>query len=88
MPTKKAAKKPGKKAAEIKQVKADARLSIFTPAVAAARGGKLPAGTVKLAGQEGLVINVQKLSKGLIRDQRARMVSSMGCISNPGGPGC
>lgn len=51
-------------------------------------GTRLPAGSVKLSGERELSINVQKLSKGLIRDQRARMVSSMGCISNPGGPGC
>lgn len=65
---------------------AQANLSILAKGVDPA-SKKLPAGTVKLSG-DGLVINVQKLSKGLIRDQRARMCSSMGCISNPGGPGC
>jgi hypothetical protein len=89
MPTKsKTASKKSSAKAETKPVKAEARLSIHTTAVDVSRGGKLPAGTVKLSGDRGLVINVQKLSKGLIRDQRARMVSSMGCISNPGGPGC
>jgi hypothetical protein len=47
----------------------------------------LPPGTVKLSAQ-GLTIDVQRLSRSLLRDQRARLVSSMGCISNPGGPGC
>jgi len=94
--TKAASKKTGAKAratskktdAKVKEVRAEARLSIHTTAADPSKGGKLPAGTVKLSGTDGLVINVQKLSKGLIRDQRARMVSSMGCISNPGGPGC
>jgi hypothetical protein len=47
----------------------------------------LPRGTVKL-GPSGLKINVERLSSSLLRDQRARLASSMGCISNPGGPGC
>ncbi|AHI67060.1 hypothetical protein [Burkholderia thailandensis] len=49
---------------------------------------KLPSGTVKPGKDDGIVIDVQKLAKQLIRDQRSRLVSSMGCISNPGGPGC
>jgi hypothetical protein len=82
------AKTSTKASAATKVVKAAARLSIHTDGVDPKSSGKLPAGTVKLSGENGLVINVAKLSKGLIRDQRARMVSSMGCISNPGGPGC
>ena len=79
-----AGKAKGKKVAE---AKAEARLSIITDGVDTARGGKLPPGSVKLSPQ-GLTIDIQKLSKSLLRDQRARLVSSMGCISNPGGPVC
>jgi hypothetical protein len=49
---------------------------------------KLPVGTVKLQGKDDLVIDVTKLNRSLLRDQRAKLVSSMGCVSNPGGPGC
>jgi hypothetical protein len=49
---------------------------------------ELPAGNVRLEGRNGLVINVAKLTKSLVSDQRSKMVSSMGCISNPGGPSC
>ena len=89
MPTK--TKKAGTKKAGAKKgvgdIKAEARLSILADGVDTARAGKLPPGSVKLSA-EGLSIDVQKLSKSLLRDQRARLVSSMGCISNPGGPGC
>lgn len=91
-------KKSGKKAAGKSAAKkslgrkpkaggAEARLTIVHPDVDTSRGTNLPSGTVKLSG-DGLVINVQRLSTSLMRDQRADLVSSMGCISNPGGPGC
>lgn len=90
-------KKSGKKAAGKSAAKkssgrkkaggAEARLTIVHPDVDTSRGTSLPAGAVKLSG-DGLVINVQRLSTSLVRDQRADLVSSMGCISNPGGPGC
>lgn len=84
--TKKAkTKKAG--ARKMAEAKAEARLSIITNGVDTARAGKLPPGSVKLSAQ-GLTIDVQKLSRSLLADQRARLVSSMGCISNPGGPGC
>ena len=67
--------------------RARALLTIQAKGIDPAGGGKLPAGTVKLT-EDGLTINVQKLSRTLMRDQRAKMVSSMGCVSNPGGPGC
>lgn len=83
--TKKAARKGTAK--KMATAKAEARLSIITDGVDAARVGKLPPGSVKLSTQ-GLTIDIQKLSRSLMRDQRAQLVSSMGCISNPGGPGC
>jgi hypothetical protein len=84
--TKKAATKKAS-AKKVADAKAEARLSIITDGVDTAKAGKLPPGTVKLSAQ-GLTIDVQRLSRSLLRDQRARLVSSMGCISNPGGPGC
>ena len=35
-----------------------------------------------------LQIDVERLSRTVMRDQRARLVSSMGCGSNPDSPGC
>jgi hypothetical protein len=35
-----------------------------------------------------LQIRVAKIPSGSLADQRARMMSSDGCISNPGGPSC
>lgn len=88
MPTKTAKKKPtAKKKVTAKTSRAKAMLSIQAAGVDPAGSGKLPAGSVKLT-ESGLTINVQRLSRGLLQDQRARLVSSMGCISNPGGPGC
>ncbi len=84
--TKKAAKKRAA-TKKLTKAKAEARLSILTSGVDSAKAGKLPPGSVKLSAQ-GLTIDVQKLSRSLLRDQRADLVSSMGCISNPGGPGC
>jgi hypothetical protein len=50
---------------------------------------RLPAGIVEAHQEGGLKINMAKLvSSELLRDQRNKLVSSMGCISNPGGPGC
>lgn len=84
------AKTAKKRVTKAKLVNARVTVNVQSKAVSATavEKRKLPAGTVKLKGTNGLVIDIQKLSKGLIRDQRARMVSSMGCISNPGGPGC
>lgn len=84
--TKKAAKKRAT-TKKLTKAKAEARLSIMTAGVDTAKAGKLPPGSVKLSAR-GLTIDVQKLSRSLLRDQRADLVSSMGCISNPGGPGC
>lgn len=64
------------------------KVSIQTTVEKASAGKKLPSGTVTESGEKGLVINVAKLNTSLIRDQRSKMVSSDGCISNPGGPSC
>ena len=87
MATKKT-KAAGKAAPAGKSVKAAASVNIQTAGLPEGFKQKLAPGTVKLGGEDSLVINVDKLNKSLIRDQRARLVSSMGCISNPGGPGC
>lgn len=79
MATKKKAK------AKTKAVAAAVRVSIQSKGVE--KTGVLPRGTVNV-GRSGLKISVQKLSRTLMRDQRARLVSSMGCVSNPGGPSC
>jgi hypothetical protein len=87
---KKAAKPAKSKATAVKTARTTVTLNLQTSAIsdAAASKRKLPRGTVKLSGQNKLVIDIEKVSKGLVRDQRARLVSSMGCYSNPGGPGC
>jgi len=77
-------KKPAKSRSKTPQVEI-ARDAAETPVAAAE---ELPTGNVRLEGQNGLVINVTKLTKSLVSDQRSKMVSSMGCISNPGGPSC
>ena len=79
--------KKAKKAA-VKNVRAVATVSIETTGLAPDAAGKLPRGTVTLGPKNALAVNVERLSRSLVRDQRARMVSSMGCVSNPGGPGC
>ena len=71
-----------------KMVKASASVNIQSAGLPENFSQKLAPGTVKLGGEDSLVINVDRLNKSMIRDQRARLVSSMGCISNPGGPGC
>lgn len=81
-----AGKAKKKAAAKPKAVKTAVSVNIQSDAVQSI--GKLPRGTVTLSTTGGVKINVQKLSRTLMRDQRARMVSSMGCVSNPGGPGC
>jgi hypothetical protein len=48
----------------------------------------LPQGTVHRTSEGHLAIDVRRLNRALLRDQRSRLVSSMGCVSNPGGPGC
>lgn len=49
--------------------------------------GKLPRPELKEELQK-LIVKLQKSKKGFLGDQRRRLVSSMGCVSNPGGPGC
>jgi len=85
-----AAKKSRKTAAKktVKTVRAVATVSVHVKNLPPESVGKLPRGTVTLGPKNALAINVDRLSRSLIRDQRARMVSSMGCMSNPGGPGC
>jgi hypothetical protein len=53
-----------------------------------AKAQPLPQGTVQRAAGGQLAIDVTRLNRALLRDQRSRLVSSMGCVSNPGGPGC
>ncbi|HEV7660276.1 MAG TPA: hypothetical protein VGO55_10565 [Allosphingosinicella sp.] len=65
-----------------------AKLTIQAQMPADAGHARLPTGTVERTAQGGLTLNVAKLNQALMRDQRSRLVSSMGCISNPGGPGC
>lgn len=50
---------------------------------------RLPPGFIKQDSAGLLSIDVKKFVESkLLRDQRNKMVSSMGCVSNPGGPGC
>jgi len=78
-----------KSAKDIRVVDGDqVRFTVQTP-----HGGgeveRLPAGFIKQEEGGLLSIDVKKFVESkLLRDQRARMVSSMGCVSNPGGPGC
>jgi hypothetical protein len=55
---------------------------------ASSRKTKLPSSLVRVARNNKLEVNVERLNKQLISDQRARMAASDGCISNPGGPSC
>jgi hypothetical protein len=55
---------------------------------ASSRKAKLPSSMVKVARNNKLEVNVERLETRLLRDQRARMAASDGCISNPGGPSC
>jgi len=65
------------------------RFTIQTPHASGGEVERLPAGFIKQDGEGLLSIDVKKFVESkLLRDQRARMVSSMGCVSNPGGPGC
>lgn len=88
-PPKKPKPKPKAKPAKpkAKPVKTAVRVSLQTDGLQEGVGSSLPRGTVTL-GKTGLKINVARLSRSLLRDQRASLASSMGCISNPGGPGC
>jgi len=65
-----------------------AKLTIQAQLPADVGHARLPTGTVGRDAQGALTLNVTKLNQTLMRDQRSRLVSSMGCISNPGGPGC
>ena len=49
--------------------------------------GKVPKVVIK-SELEKLLLNLQKAKPSLLGDQRRKLVSSMGCVSNPGGPGC
>lgn len=91
MPAKSKAKTTTKAKAKpkVKAAKTSVRVSLHTETLPSGGSSALPRGTVSLNKSSGaLKINVERLSRSLMRDQRARMVSSMGCISNPGGPGC
>jgi len=83
----KTAKKRAKKAAGRGGIKAKVLLNVRHPA-ASSRKVKLPRSMVKVARDNSLSVNVERLSTGLLKDQRARMMASDGCISNPGGPSC
>ena len=89
MPTKTKPKPKAKTKAKpkVSAAKTSVRVSLHTD-LPSGTGPELPRGSVKLDKTAGLKINVERLSRSLLRDQRARLVSSMGCISNPGGPGC
>lgn len=78
-----------KSAKDIRVVDGDqVRFTIQTPH-ADGEVERLPAGFIKQDEAGLLSIDVKKFVESkLLRDQRARMVSSMGCVSNPGGPGC
>jgi len=66
-----------------------ARITIHAPLSDPTGVHHLPHGTVRrLDDDEGLGIDIKNLNRALLRDQRSRLVSSMGCVSNPGGPGC
>jgi hypothetical protein len=71
-----------------KEVKAAVSVTIQTAGLPEGAGPNLPRGSVTLDPKGAVKINVERLSRALMRDQRARLVSSMGCVSNPGGPGC
>ena len=87
-PARKPKPKPRKPAKpKAKPVKTAVRVSLQTDGLPEGVSSSLPRGTVTL-GKAGLKINVARLSSALLRDQRASLASSMGCISNPGGPGC
>lgn len=49
--------------------------------------GKVPKIVIK-SELEKLLLNLQKAKPSLLGDQRRKLVSSMGCVSNAGGPGC
>lgn len=67
-----------------------ANLNIHSRAVSpeAAAKASLPRGTVTRGAGGKLVIDIEKINRSLLPDQRGGLVSSMGCVSNPGGPGC
>jgi hypothetical protein len=44
--------------------------------------------SVKSAGEGKLEVRVERLVNRLAPDQRSRMASGDGCLSNPGGPSC
>jgi hypothetical protein len=65
------------------------KITIQTPLTEPGAAHQLPHGTVRrLDDGEGLGIDIKNLNRALLRDQRSKLVSSMGCVSNPGGPGC
>lgn len=78
-----------KSAKDIREVDDDqVRFTIHTPN-GSSEAERLPAGFIKQDAAGLLKIDVKKFVESkLLRDQRNKMVSSMGCISNPGGPGC
>ena len=72
-----------------KSVNAKTKLTIQSKAIPkAARKKRLPRGLVKLVDKDCLEVDVEKLATSVLRDQRANLISSDGCISNPGGPSC
>jgi hypothetical protein len=84
---KKAKKTAAKKTTARRTKKAAMSVTVQHPE-ASTRKTKLPSSLVKVASDNKLHINVDRLNTQLARDQRSRMMASDGCISNPGGPSC
>ena len=55
---------------------------------ASSRKVKLPSSLVKVARNNKLQVNVERLNTQVPKDQRSRMMASDGCLSNTGGPSC
>lgn len=49
---------------------------------------RLPQKAVQVLQDEGIRVQVDKLSNRLLADQGRAMAGGNGCISNPGGPSC
>ena len=49
---------------------------------------RVPPDFERVARENNVDIRIEKLDKLTANDQRSRMISGDGCISNPGGPGC
>lgn len=49
---------------------------------------QLPEKAVRVLENEGIKVEVSKLSNRLLADQGRSLIGGNGCISNPGGPSC